>query len=208
MVRQGHMMSQRGYSNAINHAFAFAAKHHDRQVRKGTKLPYLTHPANVAVILTRYDRDEPTVVAGILHDVVEDCVRDGFTREMLEQRIGEKFGEDILSTVLGVTYRRVDDDGVELSSEDRKQDYLDRLGEAGEAALWVCAADKVHNANCVLTDLRRTVDPGSVWSRFGGGRAGTVKWYRDVLTRLEELGFDQPIVEELRAAVTGLEGQP
>src|SRR4051812_45461389 len=88
-----------GYSDVINHAFAFAAKHHDQQVRKGTKLPYLTHPANVAVILTRYARDESTVVAGILHDVVEDCVRDGYTPEMLEQRIGDKFGPEVLETV-------------------------------------------------------------------------------------------------------------
>src|SRR3954463_4997092 len=106
--------SVRGYSDAINHAFAFAAKHHDQQVRKGTKLPYLTHPANVAVILTRYGRDEPTVVAGILHDVVEDCVRDGFTQEMLEQRIGDKFGSAVLDAVLAVTYRRQDEDGVDL----------------------------------------------------------------------------------------------
>src|SRR5437762_2950541 len=112
-----------GYSDVINHAFAFAAKHHDRQVRKGTKLPYLTHPANVAVILTRYGRDEATVVSGILHDVVEDCVRDGFTQEMLEQRIGEKFGDDVLDAVLAVTYRRQDEDGVELSGAEKKTDY-------------------------------------------------------------------------------------
>lgn len=196
-----------GYSDAINHAFAFAAKHHDRQVRKGTKLPYLTHPANVAVILTRYGRDEKTIVAGILHDVVEDCVRDGITRELLEQRIGEKFGEDVLATVLAVTYRRVDDDGVELSSEERKEDYLQRLASAEESALWVCAADKIHNANSVLSDLKRTIDSNSVWSRFGGGRAASVKWYRDVLNRLDEIGFHQPILEELRVAVNALESQ-
>jgi (p)ppGpp synthase/HD superfamily hydrolase len=197
-----------GYSDAVNHAFAFAAKHHDRQVRKGTKLPYLTHPANVAMILARYGRDEQTVVAGILHDVVEDCVRDGFTREMLEQRIGEKFGDGVLNTVLAVTYRRVDDDGVELSTEERREDYLARLATANDAARWVCAADKIHNANSVLSDLRRTVDSNSVWSRFSGGRAASVKWYRDVLNRLEEVGFREPIVDELRATVTALEEQP
>src|ERR1044071_5228879 len=101
-------MSIAGYSDKINHALAFAAKHHDRQVRKGTRLPYLTHPANVAIILTRYGRDEATVVAGILHDVIEDCVREAFTADMLGQRIGEKFGRDILQTVLTVTHRRVD----------------------------------------------------------------------------------------------------
>ena len=196
----------RGYSDNINHALAFAAKHHDRQVRKGTRLPYLTHPANVALILTRYDRDEMTVVAGILHDVVEDCVRDGYSREMLEQRIGEKFGADVLDSVLGVTYRQVDDDGIELSREDRKDDYLARLSNASEASLWVCAADNVHNANTILWDLRRTADPDSVWSRFSVGKAGTVKWYRDVLDRLTEVGFSAPIVDELREVVVALEG--
>src|SRR5258705_11239978 len=107
-------MSIRGYSDRINHALAFAAKHHDRQVRRGTKLPYLTHPANIAVILTRYGRDEDSVVAGIFHDVEEDCVRDGYTREMLEQRIGEKFGIAVLQTVLQVTYGRGDYDEEEL----------------------------------------------------------------------------------------------
>lgn len=206
MVREIINMNQPGYSDAINHAFAFAAKHHDRQVRKGTKLPYLTQPANVAVILARYDRDESTIVAGILHDVVQDCVRDGFTREMLEQRIGEKFGDDVLATVLAVTPRRVDDDGVDLSAEEKKTDYLERLANASEPALWVCAADKVHNVNSILSDLGRTLDPDSVWSRSAGGRSTTVKWYRDVSDRLREVGFNAPIMDELRAAVTTLEG--
>jgi (p)ppGpp synthase/HD superfamily hydrolase len=190
-------MTVTGYSDVINHALAFAAKHHDRQVRKGTKLPYLTHPANVAVILTRYGCDSDTVVAGILHDVIEDCVREGYSREMLEQRIGDKFGAKVLDTVLAVTYRRHDDDGVELSGDDRKTDYLERLSGASEVARWVCAADKIHNASSILSDLRRTVDAETIWSRFGGGRTGTGRWYRQVYERLRELGFDAPIMAEL-----------
>ena len=208
MVRADALKLLRGYSDAINHAFAFAAKHHDRQVRKGTKLPYLTHPANVAVILTRYSCDDETVVAGILHDVVEDCVRDGYTREMLGQRIGEKFGETVLQMILQVTYRRLDDDGVELSSADRKSDYLRRLSEASETAKWVCAADKLHNTRSILSDLKRTVDSQTIWSRFSGGRAATVAWYRDVFERLQALGFNAPIMEELEVAVDELEKQP
>lgn len=209
MVPNGGGLTMRpGYSDKINHAFAFAAKHHDRQVRKGTKLPYLTHPANVAVILTRYDRDEDSIVAGILHDVVEDCVREGYTRQTLEQRIGEKFGESVLNTILQVTHRKLDDDGAELSSVQKKEDYLERLSHAEEAALWVCAADKIHNARSVLADLRRTVEPNAVWGRFSGGRTGTVKWYRDVYERVKSLGFDQPIMDELRLTVEALEAQP
>jgi Guanosine polyphosphate pyrophosphohydrolases/synthetases len=205
MVSNGSITLKGGYSDKINHAFAFAAKHHDQQVRKGTKLPYLTHPANVAVILTHYDRDEDTVVAGILHDVVEDCIRDGYSEETLRQRIGEKFGDSVLQTVLQVTHRRLDDDGVELSSPERKTDYLERLLEADEAARWVCTADKIHNAHSILSDLRRTVDSQVIWSRFSGARAGTIKWYRDVYERLKTLGFEAPIMEEFRMSVEALE---
>lgn len=199
-------MAQAGYSDSINHAFAFAAKHHDRQVRKGMKLlPYFTQPANIAVILTRYDRDEKTVVAGILHDVVQDSVREGLTREMLEQRIGEKFGNDVLATVIAATQRRADDDGIELSSEEKKADYIDRLGSAGESALWVAAAEKLHNVNSLLSDLRRTVDSNSVWSRLSGGRIPTLEWYRGVVNRMKDIGFNPAIVDELNAAVHELE---
>ena len=197
-----------GYSDVINHAFAFAAKHHDQQVRKGTKLPYLTHPANVAVILTRYGQDEQTVVAGILHDVVEDCVRDGFTEEMLAQRIGDKFGPDVLETVLAVTYRRQDEDGIELSSSDKKSDYLERLASASERARWVCAADKLHNASSIISDLDRTLESESIWRRFGGGRAVTVAWYRAVYDRLREIGFSGAIMEELGRVTADLESRP
>src|SRR3954468_21844558 len=182
-------MTITGYSDRINHALAFAAKHHDQQVRKGTRLPYITHPANVAIILTRYGRDDQTVVAGILHDVIEDCVREAYTRAMLEQRIGDKFGAGVLETVLGVTHRRVDDDGIELSTDDRRDDYIERLASSNEAARWVCAADKLHNANSILADLRRTIDADTVWNRFSGGREQTIRWYRRVYDRLKELGF-------------------
>jgi (p)ppGpp synthase/HD superfamily hydrolase len=197
-------MMIRGYSDRINHAFAFAAKHHDQQVRKGTRLPYLTHPANVAVILTRYGQDEDTVVAGILHDVIEDCVRDGYTSETLRSRIGEKFGTDVLSTVLAVTECRIGPDGSELSYDERKSDYLRRLADAGDRARWVCAADKIHNASSVLADLRRTEFPESVWSRFKSGR-DTPRWYRQVYQRLAEVGFQAPIMDELKSVAEALE---
>lgn len=198
-------MSIKGYSDRINHALAFAAKHHDRQVRKGTRLPYLTHPANVAIILTRYGRDEETVVAGILHDVIEDCVRDAYTWEMLEQRIGDKFGRSVLDAVLAVTYRRIDDDGIELSHEERRDDYVERLASANESARWVCAADKLHNASTIVADLRRTIEPDNIWSRFNGGKEGVVRWYRRVYDRLKDVGFTGEIMSELESTVYALE---
>lgn len=198
-------MTITGYSDRINHALAFAAKHHDQQVRKGTRLPYLTHPANVAIILTRYQRDDQTVVAGILHDVIEDCVREAYTREMLEQRIGDKFGVEVLDTVLAVTQRLLDDDGVELSYDERRADYLERLAAASDAARWVCAADALHNAATLLSDLRRTIDPDTVWGRFTHSRGETARWYRRILERLRAVGFEGEILRELEHVIVALE---
>ena len=89
-------MSITGYSDRINHALAFAAKHHDRQVRKGTRLPYLTHPANVAIILTRYGRDEQRSSPGFCTTSSRTACAMPTRAEMLEQRIGDKFGGDVL----------------------------------------------------------------------------------------------------------------
>lgn len=194
-----------GYSDRINHALAFAAKHNDREVRKNMRLPYGTHAANVAIILTTYGRDEQTIVAGILQDVVADSIRDRQTREMLDQRIADKFGSAALETALAVTVRLTDDDGVELSLDERKADFLDRLKSAPEPARWVCAADAIHTASTILADLGRTIDPESIWGRFQWGKSGTIRWYRRLYERLLEQGFTAPIMQEFAHVVEALE---
>jgi (p)ppGpp synthase/HD superfamily hydrolase len=198
----------RGYSDRINHALAFAAKHHDTQVRKGLRMPYATHAANVALILTRYGCDEPVVVSGILHDVIEDGVRDGLSAVDLHERLGSKFGTDVLDIVLAVARRRTDDDGIELSRDELHGDYLARLAAASDASRWVGAADQVHNAGSTLADLRRTIEPATVWNRGGLGRDATLNWYRAVHTCLHSAGFRAPIMDELQQMVSALASAP
>jgi (p)ppGpp synthase/HD superfamily hydrolase len=197
-------MPSSGYSDRINHALAFAAKHHDRQVHKGTRQPYGTHAANVAIILTRYDRDDDTVIAGILQDVVADCVNDRFTPDMLDQRIGEKFGKDVLRSMVSITLHRVDADGVDFSHDERRQNLLERLDAADERARWVLAADALHAVGATLANLRRTIDADSVWSQLPLGKEETARWYRSLCERFREVGFDAGIVDELARAVDEL----
>jgi HD domain len=198
-------MTSPGYSDRVNHALAFAAKHHDQQVRRGTRAPYATHPANVAIILTRYQRDDISIVAGILFQVVEDCVLQGYSREMLDQRVASKFGEPALELDLSVVERRVDDEGVELSPDERRDDALARLADASDAARWVAAAHVLHEAGTLLADLRRTIDPGTVWTRLSGGPQETVRGYRRAVDRLRELDFRGEVMTELEDVVVPLE---
>lgn len=192
-----------GYSDRINHALAYATKHHDQQVRRGTRSPYLTRHANVAVILARYGGDEDTVVAGILQDVVNDGMRGGMSRESLVGRVGEKFGGDALDLALAISERRADEDGIELSAEERREDVLQRLADAPERARWVVAADVLHEAGTLLAELRRTEFPESVWGR--GPRDQGLEWLRRVYQRLSEIGFAAPIMTELGNLVEELE---
>jgi len=188
-----------GYSDRLNHAFAYAAKHHDRLVRKGARAPYLTQPANVAVILTRYGRDEDTVVAGILHDVIEDCVQEGWTAEMLDDRLGTKFGSAAVALAVAVVRRRTDDEGVELSREESRADQLRRIAVAPDAARWVAAADAVHETGALLADLRRTIDRDAVWMRVPGGRDAALAHGAALITALGTGGWSAPILAELSA---------
>jgi (p)ppGpp synthase/HD superfamily hydrolase len=194
-----------GYSDRINHALAFAAKHHDQQVRRGVRLPYLTHPPNVAIILTRYGQDDDTVVAWILLNVVRDYLNENRAPELVAQRVGDKFGSGVLATVVAAAPRRVDDEGVELAPDERRADMLRRVVTMADAARWVVAADALHEAASMLADLRRTIDRNAVWSRRNDGRQ--LAWYRELARALTEAGFSGAILDELMQVVDELEAQ-
>ena len=197
-----------GYSDRINHALAFAAKHHDQQVRRGTRPPYNTQPANVAIILTRYDAGEDTVVAGILLDVVEDYSRQADAADVLQNRIGDKFGNAVLEIALMAADRRIDDDGLEMSPDERRQDLLDRVNRMSADGKLLVAARALHGAGTLLADLRRTVDVTSVWARVPGGRDRALDAYRALHQRLDASGFNSPIVAELGDTLEALSLTP
>jgi (p)ppGpp synthase/HD superfamily hydrolase len=159
----------------------------------------------VALILTRYGCDEETVLAGILHDVLEGSVHEGYVRDMLVGRVREKFGDEVLDTILNVTVRATDDEGNELTGEERRADLVERMATADERARWVLAAACLHHAGTVLADLRRTSFPETVWGRHPTGREGTIASYRRVHDRLRELGFTAPVMDELRTTIETLE---
>jgi (p)ppGpp synthase/HD superfamily hydrolase len=201
-------LAMTGYSDRINHALAFAAKHHDQRVRRGTRPPYSTQPANLALILTRYGCDEDTVTAGILLDAVKDYAREGFTPEALQQRIGEKFGSRALEIALMVSERKTDADGMELSSDERRDDLLDRLGDATPEGRFLAAAEALHLAGTLLADLRRTVEVQSVWSRVPGGRERAIEAFRRLHGRLADHGLRGGIHDELGEIVAALAALP
>lgn len=193
----------RGYSDGVNHAFAFAAVHHEGQKRKGGRVAYLSHLANVSVILAKYGQPDDTIVPAILHDVVEDCK--AHSRKVHCDAIERKFGSEVLADVLTVTKPETDVAGRKLAKGKSKSLYIEQVRRGSSRAKWICAADKLHNGNCILSDLKRATDTRDVWKRFNQPRRQTAAFYRKVYEALTDSGFNEPIMTELVEAVSELE---
>ena len=74
----------------INKAIAFAVKAHEGQPRKGTEIPYIFHPLEVGMIVSRITDDEEVIAAAVLHDTVEDC--DTVTLDNIRKEFGDRVG--------------------------------------------------------------------------------------------------------------------
>lgn len=123
----------------------FAAEAHKGQLRKGSDVPYITHPVGVSAILAQYNAGGDVVVAGLLHDTLEDTK---MTREELEAH----FGSLIAGLVAEVSEEKLAN-GQEVPWEVRKRQQLDRLRNADLDVVRLKAADVVHNVRSILRDL-------------------------------------------------------
>lgn len=157
-------------------ALEFAFQLHIDQHRKGTDIPYFSHLMAVASLVCEDGGDEDQTIAAILHDTVED--HGGY--ETLE-KIHQLFGERVADIVAACT------DSFTLPKPpwaQRKRDYLNHLKGASPEARRVSLADKLHNARSILRDLECMGN--SVWSRFNGGKEGTLWYYRELADIFDE----------------------
>ncbi|MFT8247374.1 HD domain-containing protein [Roseomonas sp. BN140053] len=148
---------------------------HGGQVRKGTRIPYLAHLLAVSALVLEHGGDGDQAVAGLLHDVVEDCGAEH--ADMILERFGPR--------VAGIVRDCTDADTTPKPPwRGRKEAYLRHLETVSPDTLLVSACDKLHNARAILGDLR--CHGPAVFGRFTAGQAGTLWYYRalaDVFAR-------------------------
>ena len=175
-------------------ALTYAARLHREQVRKGSGVPYLSHLLGVAGIALEHGASEDEAIAALLHDAVED---QGGAPTLAEIR--RRFGDTVADIVAGCS----DTDVVPKPPwRPRKEAYVAHLASASPSARLVSAADKLHNARSILTDYRRLGE--AVWTRFAGGKEGTLWYYRAVVQAFR--AYDPtPLVDELERAVEEME---
>ncbi len=175
-------------------AFAFAAEKHKHQTRKTSTIPYIAHLMGVASLVLEAGGDEDLAIAALLHDVVEDCGGAPMLRE-----VRRRFGARVAKIVDDCT----DADTIPKPPwQTRKEKYIAHLAAADADTRLVAAADKLNNVRSILSDYRAIGE--SVWSRFTGGREGTLWYYRtlrDVFLRHSQ----NRITRDLELAVNELQ---
>jgi (p)ppGpp synthase/HD superfamily hydrolase len=183
-------------------ALHYATRHHARQLRKGTPIPYTAHLLAAASLVLEMHGDEDEAIGALLHDVVED----GGGRRALAE-IEDAFGPAVAGIVLDNS-DWVGDPGSKPRWYERKQAYLDAFPRKSPPALRVCLADKLHNARSILLDYRTEGD--LLWGRFGQGQGiATRIYYRELAAAFERerarMGAAaDPFVDEFRRAVDAI----
>ena len=159
-------------------AISAAMNFHREQTRKGGTVPYIAHLLAVTSIVQEYGATEDEAIAALLHDAVDN----GGGWDAYDD-IARKFSVKVADIILNCT------DTMEYPKppwRERKEAFLNRLPEFSDSSRLVIAADKLHNARCLLADLRSQGD--EVWERFHGGKDGTLWYYRAVAESLKKTG--------------------
>jgi (p)ppGpp synthase/HD superfamily hydrolase len=175
-------------------AFQFAAEKHSGQTRKASTIPYIAHLMAVASLVLEAGGDEDLAIAALLHDVVEDC---GGAPMLKEVRL--RFGSRVAKVVDGCTDA---DTYPKPPWRERKEKYIQHLRSADADTRLVSAADKLNNVRSILSDYRAVGE--SIWSRFNGGREGTLWYYRTLLDEFLRRAPNR-ITRDLELAVKELE---
>lgn len=169
--------------NLIDQAIEFAAVAHDGQYRKGTKVPYIMHPLAVGFLLQRLGCEDEVIIAGMLHDTVEDT-------DVNLEIIQRQFGKEVTRLVQGVS-----EENKEWSWEKRKQHTITKLKQADEAITLITLADKIHNLRTVEQEL--SIRGDEVWNKFNRGK-DQQQWYHTSIYEATKHHDKNPMIAQLR----------
>jgi (p)ppGpp synthase/HD superfamily hydrolase len=183
------------YSQRYDEALALAARAHRHQTRKGSVVPYLVHPVHVSVILLRHGFPGDVAIAGLLHDVVED-------QDIPLSDIEAGFGPHVANMVAALTERK-QEDGIERTWENRKQEALGQLEEAGTDTVAVKAADVLHNTRTLARQLHS--QGPSAWIHYSRGPDASLWYARSVAAIARDRLGPHALVDELDSSIDHLQ---
>lgn len=214
----------RQYSEEFDRALTLASIAHDGVMRNGTKIPYIMHPVHVAHLVECHGFSQEVVLAGLLHDVLEDAkfedrrlqdilvatfpdayravgpTKHGF-RTATEAFIAASFGEKVLKLVIAVS-KPCQEGRITRTWRAKREEQIRHLRKLDSDGAGLKAADALHNAQALLRDVR---EHGLVMlDRFDGSREDLLWYYKSLTQALRDRLREHPIARELDEAVSEL----
>lgn len=171
-------------TDRFTRAVDYARIAHAAQVRKGSGISYLYHLLGVASLVIEFGGDEDQAIAGLLHDVIEDCGESH--RAAVRAAFGDRVADIVEACTDGSAEAKAEHADAAAKRRDwqaRKLAYLAHLRNAEVDTLLVSASDKLHNARAIVQDLQDPAVGTAVFARFTGGRDGTLGYY-EALARI------------------------
>lgn len=171
----------------IYKAIQMALKAHEHQLRKLDNQVYVAHPLEVGIILAKHNLPDEVIIAGILHDTVEDT---SLTLEQIESEFGAKVAAYVKfcsELNKGDTWKK------------RKLDYMDQLERAPIDVLYIVCVDKLTNIQSILRNFE--VYGSAIWQKFNAGYEEQKWYYEAILGKLSPIN-DHPLYEALQSAIT------
>ena len=163
-------------------AVALATAAHAGVFRKGTTVPYISHPLAVSAMAMEYGGDEDVAIAAVLHDVVEDAGREYIIP------IREEFGIRVADLVMAVT-------NIGRGTwKEKKIEYLAHLARSSDDVLLVAGSDKLHNARAIVSD------GPTVFEKFKAPREDVIWYYNELAIIM--LARSAPMAAALAETVT------
>lgn len=176
------------FTSKIQDAINFSDKIHRGQKRKGKETPYVIHPLIVSLILARIGAEEDVIIAGLLHDVIEDAKGN---KELVAKEVESRFGKDVARMVDDVTEK-----DKSLPWEERKRIALEHIPQMRRDSLLVKSADVVHNMADSIEDLKEQGE--EVFKSFNAPKEKQLKRYQDLISELERCWPENPLLPEFK----------
>lgn len=163
--------------------------------RKGGDIPYIIHPFGVMIIASEVTDNEDTLIACLLHDILEDVPSHIYD----EHKMITDFGENVTSIVKDVSKDMDINDWREAS-----ESYLKNLEtKASDEAIIVSASDKIHNVLSTIIDYEKIGD--DIWDIFTTKNVDDqLWWYDSILNVLKQRSAPTLLVEKLNTYITKL----
>lgn len=177
--------------NPVLKAISFAIIAHSGQKRKGKEVSYIMHPLSVGLLLSSSGAEGNVVIAGILHDTIEDT-------KVTYEEISDKFGKRVADMVNDVT-----EQDKSLPWTERKKQALEHVKDMSEDSVLVKTADVLHNMNDQLEDYKKEGE--EMFERFNAGKEAQLDRYAKLVAALKKRKIKNPLISDLKSTLNEIQ---